>query len=91
MYDMENGELLCPVTKHILLVTTRAGTPPRGFTCISICVWMNNIDTSVADMVTSNKIEHFLLVSMKPIACILICVHKFHTDTGQSLVTSDKM
>ena len=48
-------------------------------------------------MVTSIKIDIFLLVTTRPIAhsvwfvCIRNCVGEFGTDTGQPLVTSNVM
>ena len=48
-------------------------------------------------MVTSNEICHFQLVTTRSIAhligCayILICVDKFDRDTGQAVMTYDKM
>ena len=83
-------------TKPIIFVIKRIVLAPGVCLCIHIRSMMHYVHTGEA-VVTSIKIDIFLLVTTRPIAhsrrfvCIRNCVGEFGTDTGQPLVTSNVM
>ena len=87
------GEFLL-ATKPIIFVITRTVLVPGVCPCIRIRAIMHYMHTGEV-VVTSIKIDIFLLVTTRPIAhsgrfvCIRNCVGEFITDTGQPLVTSN--
>ena len=80
----------------MIFVIRRTVLVPGVCPCIHIRSMMHYVHTGVA-VVTSIKIDIFLLVTMRPIAhsgrfvCIPNCVGEFGTDTGQPLVTTNVM
>ena len=82
--------------KPIIFVIKRTVLVPEVSPCIRIRSMMHYVHTGEA-MVTSIKIDIFLLVTTRPIArsgrfvCIQYCVGEFGKDTGQPLVTSSRM
>ena len=83
-------------TKPIIFGIKRTVLVPGMCPCICIRPMMHYVHTGEA-VVTSIKIDNFLLVTMRPIAhsgwlvCIRNCVCEFGMDTGQPLVTSNVM
>ena len=83
-------------TKPIIVVIKSTILVPGVCPCIRIRSMMHYVHTGEA-VVTSIKIDIFLLVTTRPIAhsgwcvCIPNCVGEFDTDTGQPLVTSNVM
>ena len=83
-------------TKSIIFVIKSTILVPGVCPCIRIRSMMHYVHTGEA-VVTSTKIDIFLLVTTRPIAhsgrfvCIPNCVGEFRTDTGQPLVTSNMM
>ena len=81
-------------TKRIILDIRRTVVVQGVCPCIRIRSMMHYVHTGEA-VVTSIKIDIFLLVTTRPIAhsirfvSIRICVGEFGTDTGQPLVTSN--
>ena len=81
-------------TKPIIFVIKRTVLVPGVCPCIRIRSMMHYVHTGEL-VVTSIKIDIFVLVTTRPIAhsrqfvCIPNCVSEFGTDTGQPLVTSN--
>ena len=93
---MDTWQNSLSVTKPIIFVIKRTVLVPGVCPCIRIRPMMHFVHTGEA-VVTSIKIDIFLLVTTRPIAhsgqfvCILNCVGEFGTVTGQPLVTSNVM
>ena len=87
------GEFLL-ATKSIIFVIKRTVLVSGVCPCIRIRATMHYVHTGEV-VVTSIKIDIFLLVTTRPIAhsgrfvCIRNCVGEFVTDIGQPLVTSN--
>ena len=82
--------------KPIIFGMKKTVLVPGVCPCIRIRSMMHYVHTGEA-VVTSIKIDIFLLVTTRPIAhsgrfvCILNCVGEFSTDIGQPLVTCSVM
>ena len=80
----------------MIFVIKRSVLVPGVCSCIRIISMMHYVHTGEV-VVTSIKIDIFLLVTTRPIAhsgrfvCIRNCVGELGTDTGQPLVTSNMM
>ena len=96
MCHMDTWKNFLSATKPIIFVTKRTVVVPGVCPHIRIRAIMHYLHTGEA-VVTSIKIDIFLLVTTRPIAhsgrcvCIQNCVGEFGTDTGQPLVTSNGM
>ena len=93
---MCTGENFCLITKHIYYVIRKTVLVPGVCLCIHIEAMMQHVHTGEA-MMTSDKLCHFLLVTMRLIAhsggcaCIQNCVGEFGMYTGWPLATSKGM
>ena len=80
-------------TKPIIFAIKRTVLVPGVCPCICIRSMMHYVHTGEA-VVTSTKIDIFMLVTTRPVAhseqdvCIRCCVVEFDMDTGQPMVTS---
>ena len=96
MCHMDTWENIRSATKAIIFVIKRTVLVPGVCPCIRIRSMMHYVHTGKV-VVTSIKIDIFLLVTTRPIAhsvqhvCIPNCVGEFDTDTEQPLVTSNVM
>ena len=96
MCHMDTWQNFLSAAKPIIFVTKRTVLVPGVCLHIRIRAIMHYLHTGEA-VVTSIKIDIFLLVTTRPIAhsgrfvCIRSCVSEFRTDTVQLLVTSNVM
>ena len=96
MCHMDIWENFSSATKPIIFVIKRSILVPGVCPYIRIRSMMHYVYTGEV-VVTSIKIDIFLLVTTRPIAhsgwfvCIQNCVGDMATDTGQPLVTSNVM
>ena len=96
VYHMDTWKSNLSATKPLIFVIKRTVLVPGVCPCIHIRAMMHYVHTGKA-VVTSIKIDIFLLVTTRPIAhsgrfvCIPNCVGEFGTVTGQPLVTKNVM
>ena len=96
MFNMDTWQNFLSATKPIISVIKMTVLVPGVCPCNRISCMMHYVHTG-GFVVTSIKIDIFLLVTIRPIehsgrfVCILNSVGEFGTDTGQPLVTSNVM